>query len=167
MVILEEYIGTSKDVVIPSEIDSFPVKQIGTNAFAACRLSSISMPDNVEMDSTTSGGADQFYNQWSAIKFSRGKKITLDKLFKFDCGPITLDDIDIVSIDKPTVTFEDGEFKIPQEIKQFTITFDSHTEYGERFYYGKYTVHIKGTPAEPLSIKYIDKMGLRFANNKP
>ncbi|WP_207696677.1 hypothetical protein DOK67_0002255 [Enterococcus sp. DIV0212c] len=206
MVILNEYIGTSKDVVIPSEIDGFPVKQIGPSAFedkklnsvvipegityigawafalnnlysiklpnslkkmslgafAACRLSSISMPDNVEMDGTTSGGADQFYNQWSAIKFSRGKKITLDKLFKFDSGPITLDDIDIVSIDKPTVTFEDGEFKIPQEIKQFTITFGSHTEYGERFYYGKYNVHIKDTPAEPLSIKYIDQNGVEI-----
>ena len=206
MVILDEYIGTSKNVVIPSEIDGFPVKQIGTNAFvekklnsvvipegityisawafalnnlysikfpnslrkmglgafAGCRLSSISMPDNVEMDGTASGGPDQFYNQWSAVIFSRGKKITLDKLFKFDSGPIALDDIDIVSIDEPTVTFEDGEFKIPQEIKQFIITFGSHTKYGKGFYYGKYTVHIKDTPAEPLSIKYIDQNGAKI-----
>ncbi|EHZ7795109.1 MucBP domain-containing protein [Listeria monocytogenes] len=205
MVILEEYIGSSKDVVIPSEIDGFPVKHIGTRAFedkklnnvvipegityieawafalnnfysiklpnslrqmslqafAACHLSDISMPDDVKMEGSD-GKGDQFYNQNAAIRFSRGKKITLDKLFKFDSGPITLGDIDIVSIDEPTVTFEDGEFKIPQEIKQFTFRFSSHTKYGEGFYSGKYRVYIRDTVAEPLLIKYVDQSGVEI-----
>ena len=46
-IIIKKYTGTSDAVVIPSEIDGYPVVSIGYGAFSCCFVTTITIPDSV------------------------------------------------------------------------------------------------------------------------
>ena len=56
-VIITKYLGSEKNVTIPSEIDGLPVVSIGYWAFSVNQLTSVSIPDSV-----TSIGNQAFLN---------------------------------------------------------------------------------------------------------
>ena len=62
------YIGTSKEVEIPSEINNIPVKVIGPSSFRNSTITSIKFPDSVE----TIENAAFYQSSLKSIKFGNG-----------------------------------------------------------------------------------------------
>ncbi len=68
---ITEYLGTAKDVVIPATIDGLPVRTIGTCAFQASDITSVHLPDSIDVIGEY---AFAFCKQLTSVHFGSGIK---------------------------------------------------------------------------------------------